>query len=244
MTRRSNPMLRAGVMENVILDSKPMTIQGTVNKSLLLVAIVIASAFVTWSFCAKGFYDKAYLLMTVSAIAGLVLAFITAFRPKSASVTGPAYAVCEGLLVGTISFMYNAAYGGIVVNAIAITLLTLFSMLFLYKTRIIQATETFRSVIFTATCAIAIFYFIGFIGFLIGHPMTIFNGGLVGIGVSLVICIVAALNFILDFDFIERGSQNCAPDYFEWYGAFSLLVTVVWLYLEILRLLAQLNRRN
>ncbi len=240
----SNPMFRQDVMENVILDSKPMTVSGAVNKTFILLTIVVAAAFFSWGICAKGFYDRASLLITVSAITGLILAFITAFKPRSSNITAPAYALCEGLLVGALSFAYNAAYGGIVVNAIAITLLTLFSMLFLYKTRIIQATETFRKVIFTATIAIAIFYLAGFIGALLGHPMTIFNGGMIGIVVSLVICVVAALNFILDFDFIERGSQSGMPDYFEWYGAFGLLVTVVWLYIEILRLLAQLSRNK
>lgn len=240
----SNPMLNANVAQNVILDSKPMTITGAVNKTLALLAIVAACGFISWDICAKGFLDKASLIMTMSAIAGLVLALITCFRPKTANITAPAYAICEGLLVGAISFAYNAAYGGIVVNAIVITLLALFSMLFLYRARVLQATPTFRKVIITSTIAIAIFYLVGFIGALIGHPMTIFNGGMVGIVVSLVICVIAALNFILDFDFIERGELNGLPDYFEWYGAFGLLVTVIWLYIEVLRLLAQLNRRN
>lgn len=240
----SNPMLNSRVAENVILDSKPMSVTGAINKTLVLLAIVVAAAFFTWDICAKGFMDKASLLMTGSAIAGLVLAVITCFRPKVANVTAPAYAVCEGLLVGAVSFIYNAAYGGIVLSAVSITLLALFSMLFLYRTNIIRATDTFRKVIFTSTVAIGIFYLAGFIGALIGHPMTIFNGGVIGIGVSLVICVIAALNFILDFDFIERGANNGLPNYFEWYGAFGLLVTVIWLYFELLRLLAQLNRRN
>lgn len=240
----SNPMLNSRVAENVILDSKPMTQSGAINKTLFLLAIVAFAAFGTWGICANGLTDRASLLMSTSAVAGLILAVVTCFKPKLSPITAPAYAFCEGLLVGVISFMYNAMYGGIVLNAVVITLLALFSMLFLYKTKVIQATDTFRKVIFTSTVAIAIFYFAGFIGALIGHPMTIFNGGALGIGVSLVICIIAALNFILDFDFIERGESSCLPDYFEWYGAFGLLVTVIWLYLELLRLLAQLNRRN
>ena len=117
-------------------------------------------------------------------------------------------------------------------------------MLFLYKAKIIQATPTFRKVIFISTIAIAIFYLAGFIGALMGHPMTIFNGSMIGIGVSLLICVIAAFNFVIDFDFIEKGEQNNLPDYFEWYGGFALLVTLVWLYLEVLRLLAQLNQRD
>ena len=116
-------------------------------------------------------------------------------------------------------------------------------MLFLYKTRIIQATQKFRSTIIIATVAIMIFYIAGFIGALLGHPMTIFNGGLLGIGVSLAICVIAALNFIVDFDFIEKGAKYMLPKQYEWYGAFGLLVTIVWLYIEILRLLAKLRDR-
>ncbi len=239
----SNPMVRNPQVKEVILDSAPMTASGTVNKTLLLLGIVVICAYLSWMMCAKGYTDRASLLMIASSIGGLVLAFIAFFKPKTSPITAPAYAICEGLLVGSVSFAYNSIYNGIVINAVAITLVALLSMLFLYKTRIIQATPTFRKVIVTATMAIFIFYLVGFIGALIGHPMTVFNGGLYGIGISAVICIVAALNFILDFDFIEQGDGRL-PDYFEWYGGLALLVTVIWLYFEILRLLAQLNRRN
>lgn len=240
----SNPMLSPKVAENVILDSKPMTIQGAVNKTMILLGVVVLVGFYTWNLCAQGFADKASLLAIAGAIAGLVLAIIASFNPKSSNITAPAYAICEGLVVGSVSFMYASLYEGIVVRAIGITLLVLFSMLLLYKTKVIQATDKFRKVVFISTCAVAIFYLAGFIGALFGHPMTIFNGSMVGIGVSLLICVIAAFNFVLDFDFIERGSENNLPDYFEWYGGFALLVTVIWLYFEILRLLAQLNRRN
>ena len=240
----SNPMLNSRVVENVITDSKPMTVQGAINKTMILLAIVVLSGYYTWTLCAQGFADKASLLAMVSAIAGFILALIASFNPKSSKITAPAYALCEGLLVGSVSYMYAAIYEGIVLHAVGITLLTMFVMLFLYKTRAIQATDTFRKVVFISTVAIAIFYLAGFIGALFGHPMTIFNGSMIGIGVSLLICVIAALNFVLDFDFIEKGSNNNLPDYFEWYGGFALLVTVIWLYFEILRLLAQLNRRN
>ena len=239
----SNPMVRNNVAENVILDSAPMTIQGAVNKTLVLVGIVAAVAYFTWQLCATGLSDRAYLLMIAGAIAGLILAIITSFNPKVSNITAPVYAICEGAVVGAISFAYNAVYSGIVVNALIATFAALFTMLLLYKARILQATPTFRRVIITSTIAIAIFYLVGFVGALLGHPMTIFNGGIVGIVVSAVICVIAALNFILDFDFIERGNERL-PKYFEWYGGFALLVTVVWLYLEILRLLAQLNSRR
>ena len=117
-------------------------------------------------------------------------------------------------------------------------------MLFLYKAKILRATETFKKVIFISTAAVAIFYLAGFIGALMGHPMTIFNGGAMGIGVSLLICAIAAFNFIIDFEFFELGEKSMLPEYYEWYCGFALLVTLVWLYLEVLRLLAQLNRRD
>ena len=115
--------------------------------------------------------------------------------------------------MGALSFMYEAAYGGIVLQAIGITLLALFSMLFLYTTGIIKATETFRKVVIVSTSAIMIYYLATFVMALLGHPATIFNGGLVGIGISIIFCIVASLNFILDFDFVEKGAQAGAPSY-------------------------------
>ncbi len=240
----SNPMINSNVQENVILEGKPMTVQGAINKTLILLGIVILSGLYTWNLCAQGFSDKAGLMAIVSSIAGLILAIVASFNPKSSPITAPAYALCEGLVVGSVSFMYASLYEGIIVNAVAITLITLLSMLLLYKTKTIQATPTFRKIIFTSTIAIAIFYLAGFIGALLGHPMTIFNGSNIGIGISLLICAIAAFNFILDFDFIEQGQNRNLPEYFEWYGGFALLVTVIWLYFEILRLLAQLNRRN
>jgi len=239
----SNPMINNSRAEDIVFEGKQMTAGGAVNKTIILTGIVVACAMLSWGVSSQGYSDRAYLLMIVSSIAGLILASIAFFKPKTAPITAPAYAVCEGLLVGAVSFAYNALYKGIVINAISITLVTLFVMLFLYKTKVIQATEKFKKVIITATFAVMIFYLAGFIGALIGHPMTVFNGGIYGIAISVVICAIAAFNFIIDFDFIERG-DNRLPDYFEWYGALSLLVTVIWLYFEILRLLAQLNRRN
>ncbi len=241
----SNPMLRPSVIENTQqLDAKPMTISGAINKTLILLTIVVVCAVLSWGLCAQGLTDKANVLLIGSAIGGLVLAIITSFNPTTSNITAPAYAICEGLAVGVISYAYGAMFDGIVFQAVGITILALFTMLFLYKSKAIQATPTFRKVILISTFAIMIFYLIGFIGSLIGHPMTIFNGSLLGIGVSVAICIIAALNFVLDFDFIEQGSRNLAPSYLEWYGAFGLLVTLIWLYFEVLRLLAQLNQRD
>ena len=149
------------------------------------------------------------------------------------------------LAIGGISAMYEMQLKGIVANAALITFLTLFMMLFLYKTGIIKATETFKKVIFTATASIMVFYLVSIvISFFNQNFITVWNTGLLGIGLSIAFCAVAALNFILDFNFIEEGARNMVPKYFEWFGAFSLLVTIVWLYLELLRLLAQLSKNR
>ena len=241
----SNPMLAPKVIENVARQAtKPMTISGTINKTIVLLLTVILTSLYTWNLCATGFSDKAMLLTWIGIIAGIIFAIFTSFKPEHSKITAPIYALCEGLVVGSVSYAYGKAYDGIIQNAIGITLLSLLTMLFLYKTRIIQATQKFRSTIIIATVAIMIFYIAGFIGALLGHPMTILNGGPLGIVVSSVICFIAALNFIIDFDSIEKLSNSNAPEYFEWYGGFALLVTLIWLYFEVLRLLAQLNNRD
>ena len=236
----SNPLTKIKVDENIILEGRPMTTTGAINKTAILLGIVILVAYYAWNLCASGYSDKANLFLIGGLIAGLILAIVASFNPKSTPITAPAYAVCEGFIVGVVSYAYGTAFNGIVQNAIGITIIALLSMLFLYRTKIIQATPTFRKVIFTSTVAIAIFYLAGFIGALLGHPMTVFNGGMTGIIISLVICAIAAFNFIIDFDFIEQGEKRMLPSYFEWYGG----VTLVWLYLEVLRLLAQLNSRD
>jgi len=240
----TNPMLRTQVVENTLELEKPMTVQGAIYKTFLFLIIAVLSGAYTWGLCLKGYADKVNMLLIAGSIMGLILAIVTFFKPQAAKITGGAYAICEGVVLGGISFMYEAAYGGIVLQAIGITLVSLFSMLFLYTTGIIKATEKFRRTIMVSTGAIMIYYLVAFVMSLLGHPTTIFNGGLIGIGISLVFCVIASLNFILDFDFIERATQANAPKYYEWYGAFSLMVTVVWLYIEVLRLLVQLNRRN
>ena len=240
----SNPMFRTEIREDALELDKPMTAQGAIAKTFLFLVIAMISGAYTWALCLKGYADKVGLLVTVSAVVGLILAFVTTFKPRTANITGSVYALCEGVVLGGVSFMYESVYNGIVLQAIGITIIALLSMLFLYSTKIIKATETFRKVVITSTMAIMIYYLITFVMSLLGHPATIFNGGLVGIGISLIFCVIACLNFILDFDFIENGANSGAPSYYEWYGAFGLMVTIVWLYLEVLRLLAQLNRRN
>ena len=241
----SNPMINSHVAENVVLEGRPMTISNTINKTIILTGIVALVAYYAWSVCASGFTDKANMLLIIGLIAGLVLAIITTRNPKHSPITAPIYALCEGLVVGIISFQYAAFLDGIVQKAILITISTMFAMLFLYKSQLVRATEKFKKVLITAMTGIMVFYLVSLICGLFGHfPIRLFDSSPLAIGITLFICIIAALNFIVDFDFIEQSEKRMLPSYFEWYGGFTLLVTLIWLYIEVLRLLAQLNSRD
>lgn len=241
----SNPMTQEKIYDGAVLDGEPMTVSGAVNKTIILLLTTFAVGVFSWTQAFNGYMDKVIMLMWGGIIAGFILAIIMRFKPQNAKVLSVAYAVCEGLAIGGLSAMYEMQLKGIVANAALITFLTLFMMLMLYKTGIIRATDTFKKVIFTATASIMVFYLISIvISFFSPNFISIWNTGMLGIVLSVVFCAVAALNFILDFDFIEQGARNMAPKYFEWFGAFSLLVTIVWLYLELLRLLAQLSKNR
>lgn len=241
----SNPMTQEKIYDGAVLDGEPMTVSGAVNKTIILLLATFAVGVFSWTQAFNGYMDKVIMLMWGGIIAGFILAIIMRFKPQNAKVLSVAYAVCEGLAIGGLSAMYEMQLKGIVANAALITFLTLFMMLMLYKTGIIRATDTFKKVIFTATASIMVFYLVSIvISFFSPNFISIWNTGMLGIVLSVVFCAVAALNFILDFDFIEQGARNMAPKYFEWFGAFSLLVTIVWLYLELLRLLAQLSKNR
>ena len=242
----SNPMMNERVYEGIISTDKPMTISGTVNKTMGLLAIVVLVSAYTWHLVTTGFPDKLNLLMWTGAIAAFVMAVIAAFKPQYSKPLSIAYAAFKGLFLGGISAVFNAMYPGIVVQAVAGTFISMFVMLLLFKARLIRATERFKSTVLTATLSIALFYGLAVILglFHINGPLQLISSsGLLGIGLSVFVIIIACLNFILDFDYIETGAQRMAPKYLEWYGALSLLITLIWLYLEILRLLAKLNRR-
>jgi len=241
----SNPMTQDNVYQNYEMTAEPMTIAGATNKALLLLGIVAFVSIYTWQLVFTGFMDKAMILFWGGLIAGLILAIVMRFKPQQAKLLSIAYAVCEGLAIGTLSAMYETQFSGIVINAVGLTFATMFAMLMLYKFGVIKATTTFRKVIMTATLSVLIFYVVAIGASFFGATfMSPFFMGTIGIIVSLVIIVIAALNFILDFDFIEKGAQQLAPKYFEWYGAFALLVTLIWLYIEMLRLLAIITRRN
>ena len=239
----ANPILNDRFTETEgIVSGEIMTINGTLDKTFLLFLCALLPAAYTWHQFVAGFTDKASMLMGVGAIVGFILAMIVAFT-KNKYLT-PLYAMCEGLFLGGISAMFNQAYPGIVIQAVLATFAAMFSMLGLYRIGAIKCTDKFRSVIFTATISVAVLYLIQFIGSFFHYSIpAIFGAGTIGIGFSVVVVAIAALNLIIDFDFIERGAQMMLPKDYEWYGAFGLMVTLVWLYIEILRLLAKLRDR-
>jgi len=238
--RSGNPVLSKKTFNNSISRDNKMTIEGTVNKTAISLFLLIGAGYLT-------FNTVNLVLLIGCGIGGFILAIITFFKKEWSPITVPIYAVLEGGMLGGISYTYNSLYDGIVTNAILLTVGILVSLLIAYRSGYIKPTENFKLGIFAATGGIAIVYllnfFMGFSGSSLGL-MSINNASPISIGFSIVVVIIAALNLVLDFDFIEEGAEKGAPKYMEWYGAFGLLVTLIWLYLEILRLLAKLNSRK
>jgi uncharacterized YccA/Bax inhibitor family protein len=225
--------------------SSSMTITGTINKIGIMLLLVIAAAAYTWNMVMGADPGRAGTLAMVGAIGGFVLALVTIFRPQSSAITAPIYAILEGLFLGAISAIINARYPGVAFQAVLLTIGTLFTMLFLYRSGRIRATPRFRRGVMMATGAVFFAYMISWIMSLFGMPMGFMHSaGPLGILINLAIIVIAALNLIMDFDFIEKGSQMGAPKYMEWYGAFGLMVTLIWLYIEFLRLLSRFAGRD
>ncbi|BAX79647.1 Bax inhibitor-1/YccA family protein [Labilibaculum antarcticum] len=246
-TKSSNPVLSEKIFSASRSGSysEAMTVSGTVNKVALLLFFLVAAASYTWGLYNDSMDSSVVMPWLIGgAIVGLILAVVTAFKPVWSPYTAPFYALAEGLMLGGFSAMMNASYPGIVVQAVGLTFATLFAMLFAYKSGLIKATEKFKSGVIAATGGIFVFYMLNWILGMFGIGLNIANGsGLLSIGISLFIVVIAALNLVLDFDFIEKGAESGAPKYMEWYGAFGLMVTLVWLYVELLRLLSKLARR-
>ena len=238
--RSGNPVLSKTTFSHTSEVSETMTINGTVNKTTICLLLLVGTGYLTFNNINPG-------ILISCGIGGFIIAIVTVFKKEWAPITVPLYAILEGGLLGGISFMYNTLYDGIVTDAIFLTVGILLSLLVAYRSGYIKPTENFKLGIFAATGGIAIVYLInfvmGFFGSSIG-VMQIDNASPISIGFSVVVVIIAALNLVLDFDFIEEGAEKGAPKYMEWYGAFGLLVTLIWLYLEILRLLAKLNSRR
>jgi len=242
--RSSNPAFRSEYFQSTAAAGQVMTVQGTINKIGFLMLLLIASGSFTWKMALEQNMPAVQSLMYLGIFGGLITALFTTFSPRNARFSAPIYAVFEGLALGGLSGFFNMAYPGIVFNAVMLTLATLFGMLFLYKTEIVKPTERFKAGVMSATMGICFAYLFSFILSMFGLASPIHATGGVGIIISLVVVVIAALNLILDFDMIVKGANSGAPEHMEWYGAFGLLVTLVWLYLELLRLLASLQRRD
>jgi uncharacterized YccA/Bax inhibitor family protein len=242
--RSGNPFLGDNSFDLVDRGEARMTLMGTVNKTAILLALTLISALWVWNKYYE-LQDPAAImpLMWIGIIGGLVLALITTFAKKAAPFTAPAYALLEGLALGGISAFYETRYPGIVIQGVGLTFGTLACLLLAYRTGLVKATENFKLGVVAATGAIALLYVVNLVMGMFGHSMGfIHEGGTIGILFSLVVVTVAALNLVLDFDFIEQGVAAGSPKYMEWFGAFGLLVTLVWLYLEMLRLLSKLRK--
>ena len=227
------------------LASERMTLQGTIHKSFLLLVVLMAAALWPWSqFLATGNPGVVLLPVMVGAIGGLVLALIISFRPMTAPYLAVPYAALEGLVIGGISAVLEKKYPGIAIQATALTFAVLAVLLLAYSTGLIQVTQRFRAIVVGATGAIFLLYLVTMVLnlFHVATPF-MYDSSALSIGLSLIIVGVAALNLVLDFDLIQSGVAQGAPRFMEWYGAFGLLVTLVWLYMEILRLLSKVRQR-
>ena len=242
--RTSNPALNAKTFESFgpIAAGEGMTIEGTVHRAAFLLLILMATATWTWVQTFGGTPAQGYLLGGL--LGGFAVALVTIFKPAWAPVTSPIYAALEGLALGAISALFEARYPGIVIQAVGLTFGTLVALLLAYRSGLIPVTQNFKLGIVAATGGIAVFYLVAMALSFFGIRIAFLHeGSWLGIGFSLFVVVIAALNLVLDFDFIEKGAELGAPKYMEWYGAFGLMVTLIWLYLEILRLLSKLRSR-
>lgn len=241
MRDSSNPVLNTKAFNKAaatLADGQVMTVNGTIQKTLILTALVFAGAMWSWA-------NPSLTWVIIGAVGGLITALITIFKPTVAPISSPIYAVLEGVFLGGISFFISqqTGSGDIVIQAITLTIGVLFLMLFLYSSGIIKVTDKLRMGVVAATGAIALMYMINFVMSFFGAAFfTLADTSMMAVGINLVIVGVAAFNLLLDFDFIDRASAARSPKAMEWYGAFGLMVTLVWLYIELLKLLSRLNR--
>lgn len=249
--KSGNPTLSEKIFNKSITagDQGVMTARGAINKFGFLFLMVIAGAAFSWHYFYQG---KAIMpLMLIGALGGLVVALVITFKRSWAPFLAPAYGILEGLFLGAISAFFNEmfreSYPGIIMQAVGLTMGVAIAMFILYNFGVIKATQKFKSIVFACTAGIAIFYLINIVMSLFGVNLAVLdfgNGSLLGIGISLFIVVIAALNLIMDFDMIEQGQAMGAPKYMEWYCAFGLMVTIVWLYIEMLRLLSRFSSRD
>jgi uncharacterized YccA/Bax inhibitor family protein len=228
-------------------ESNVMTVRGTVNKSAILLLLVFLPAAYMWNLFNASAQNAGTVQtwMWIGLIGGLILSLVTIFKKEWSPLSAPLYAVMEGLFLGGLSVQFQQAYPGIVMQAVSLSLAVLLVMLAIYQSGWIRATENFKMGVVAATGGIMIVYLVSIVLGFFGINVSFIQGsGLFSILFSVFVCVIAALNFVLDFDFIQQGARNNVPKYMEWYGAFALMVTLIWLYIEILRLLAKLNDRR
>lgn len=242
--RSANPALNEKAFQGQVATGEVMTVQGTVNKTGLLLLCVVATSAWTWGVSHGPAPEEAIPWMMGGLVGGFITALVTIFKKTWAPLTAPLYALLEGLVLGGISAIFEKSYPGVAFQAIGLTFGVLFVMLLAYKTGVIRVTQGFKLGVIAATGGIAVFYLAEMaLGFFHIQVPAVNGGGVIGIGFSLFVVVIAALNLVLDFDMIETGARMNAPKYMEWYGAFGLMVTLIWLYLEILRLLGKARRR-
>jgi uncharacterized YccA/Bax inhibitor family protein len=223
----------------VIIDyNQTMTVSGTINKSFLMLILLVASASITWTM------TNPIVFAIGGAIVGFILVLIATFRPQSSAFLAPGYAIFEGLFIGGISAIFELMYPGIVIQAVSCTFVTFMVCFGLYKYGVVKVNDKFRSVVIAATLAIGTYYLISWLlAMFAGFQPVHYGNSMASVGISAIVIVVAALNLFLDFDQIEKGVQNKLPKYMEWYGAMGLMITLVWLYIEFLRLLSKLQKK-
>jgi uncharacterized YccA/Bax inhibitor family protein len=239
--KSGNPALSNKTFAGLSASDDPMTLGGTINKTALLLAIVLIGAMWVWGtfFKTHNVADIVPYLL-IGGIGGFIVALITIFHKTTSAYTAPVYALLEGFVLGGTSAMMELKYPGIAIQAVGLTFGTLLCMLFAYRSGLIKVTENFKMGVIAATGGIALLYIVDTVLMFFGQPISfIHEAGFMGMAFSLFVVAIAALNLVMDFDFISQGVANRSPSYMEWYSAFGLLVTLVWLYLEILRLLAK-----
>ncbi len=238
--RSGNPVLNKNSFTYSNISAESMTIEGTVNKTAMSLILLVGTGYYS-------FTNISISMLILFGIGGFITGIVTVFKKEWSPITVPIYAILEGGLLGGISYMYNSVYDGIVINAIFLTVGILLSLLMAYRSGFIKPTENFKLGVAAATGGIMIVYLVNMVMSFFGSSIGVLdptNASLMSIGFSLFIVVIASLNLVLDFDFIEEAAEKKAPKYMEWYGAFGLLVTLIWLYLEILRLLSKLNSRR
>lgn len=231
------------VQNATVIDyNNEMTVSGTISKSFLLLLLLVTGASITWIMTSNG--QNPIVFTIGGAVMGLILVLISSFKPQYSGYLAPGYAIFEGLFIGGISALFEIMYPGIVVQAVAATFVTFIVCLGLYKFNIVQVTEKFKSVVIGATMAIAAYYLLSWIAsFFITFEAIHQGNSPLSIGISVFVIVIASLNLFLDFDQIDKGAKSKMPKYMEWYGAMGLMITLVWLYIEFLRLLSKLSRK-